>query len=99
MEGIYKLLIKFSYFPNFVIYINHRQIINYLNKDALLWPVRLVELCELEIAHGPQGPEGDKVAPWTPGAKGDPATPGTNPSDDPELQYEECIKYWSHSWT
>ena len=59
----------FSYFPNFVILINNRQIINYLNKNALNYKVS--RFCELEIAHAPQGPEGDKVAPRTPGGKGD----------------------------
>ena len=37
----------------------------------MLWTVRLVEFCELEIAYAPQGPEGDKVALRTPGGKGD----------------------------
>ena len=66
----------------------------------MLWTVRLVEFCELEIAYAPQGPEGDKVAPRTPGGKGDkwdPGTPGPHPRDDPELQYEECMKYWSRT--
>ena len=64
----------FSYFPNIVILINNRQIINYLNKNALIYKVS--RFCELEIAQGPLGPEGDKVASRTPGANGDKGDPG-----------------------